>query len=149
SLEAEEGMEALQTMIIPRLSPDYRYAIEVNDKSWFKKEFYKLLSKHNICLVWSQQNTLQTPPEITTDFIYIRLIGDRSIDDKDFGTIEKDRIKEMEKWASRVKDAKNKVAFGIVAANNHYTGFGPATANTFRKMLGMKEVVWEEMKQGR
>jgi hypothetical protein len=38
---------------------------------------------------------------------------------------------------------------GIVAANNHYAGFGPATANTFRKMLGMKEGVWEEMKQGR
>jgi hypothetical protein len=35
-----------------------------------------------------------------------------------------------------------------VAANNHYAGFGPtATANSFRKMVGMKEAVWEEMKQ--
>jgi hypothetical protein len=36
-----------------------------------------------------------------------------------------------------------------VAANNHYTGFGPATANSFRRMLGLKEVEWEEMKQER
>jgi hypothetical protein len=34
-----------------------------------------------------------------------------------------------------------------MAANNHYAGFGPATANSFRKMLGLNEVVWEEMKQ--
>lgn len=149
SLEAEEGLEKLQTMIIPRLSSDYRYAIEVSHESWFEKKVYKLLSKHNICLVWSQQNTIQTPPELTTDFFYLRFTGDRSIDEKDFGNIQKDRLKEMEKWASRVKDVRSKVKFGIVAANNQYAGFGPTTANTFRKMLGMKEVLWEEMKQAR
>jgi hypothetical protein len=38
---------------------------------------------------------------------------------------------------------------GIVAANNHYAGFGPATANSFRRIVGLKEVRWEEMKQKR
>jgi hypothetical protein len=33
---------------------------------------------------------------VTTDFIYLRLIGDRSINEKDFGKINKDRTKEME-----------------------------------------------------
>jgi hypothetical protein len=42
---------------------------------------------------------------------------------------------------------KDKASFAIVAANNHYAGFGPATANSFRKMVGLKEVEWEEMKQ--
>lgn len=149
SLQAEEGLEKLQTMIIPRLSPEYRYAIEVRHESWFKKDVYKLLSKHNICLAWTQLDTIQTPPELTTDFFYLRFIGDRSIDEKDFDKVQKDRVKEMEKWVKHVKDLRNKVKFGIVAANNHYAGFGPATANTFRKMLGMKEGIWEEMKQGR
>jgi hypothetical protein len=36
-----------------------------------------------------------------------------------------------------------------VPANNHYAGFGPATANNFRKMLDVEEVVWDEMKQAR
>jgi uncharacterized protein YecE (DUF72 family) len=97
--------------------------------------------------VWSQQDAIQTPPELTTDFIYIRLIGDRSIDEKDFGKIQKDRQKEMEYWAKQVKNAQSRVKFGIVAANNHYAGFGPATANGFRKLMGMPEVVWEEKKQ--
>jgi hypothetical protein len=44
---------------------------------------------------------------------------------------------------------KNKISYAIAAANNHYAGFGPATANSFRRMLGLKEAVWEEMKQNR
>jgi hypothetical protein len=36
-----------------------------------------------------------------------------------------------------------------VAANNHYAGFGPPTANSFRKMVGLKEVVWAGMKEDR
>jgi uncharacterized protein YecE (DUF72 family) len=149
SMDAEEGLKKLQTMIIPRLSPNYRYAIEVRHKSWFEKDVYKYLTSHKICLAWSQQDAIQTPPEITTDFIYLRLIGDRSIADKDFGKVQKDRTKEMEKWAARIKAVRDKVKFGIVVANNHYSGFGPATANSMRKLLGMNEVVWEEMKQGR
>ena len=29
-----------------------------------------------------------------------------------------------------------------MSANNHYAGFGPGTANIFRKMVGLPEVVW-------
>jgi hypothetical protein len=36
-----------------------------------------------------------------------------------------------------------------VAANNHYAVFGPATANSHRKMFGLKEVVCEELNQKR
>jgi hypothetical protein len=38
-----------------------------------------------------------------TDFLYLRFIGDRTIDEKDFGKIQKDRVMEMKKWASKVK----------------------------------------------
>jgi hypothetical protein len=44
---------------------------------------------------------------------------------------------------------EGKGKFAVIAANNHYAGFGPATANSFRKMVGLKEVEWEEMKQER
>jgi hypothetical protein len=45
--------------------------------------------------------------------------------------------------ATRLKD---KAKFAVVATNNHYAGFGPASANSFRKMVGLMEVVWEELK---
>ena len=35
----------------------------------------------------------------------------------------------------------------MVMTNNHYEGFGPATANSLRMQLGMNELIWEEKKQ--
>jgi len=32
---------------------------------------------------------LQTPPIVTADFLYLRLIRDRNISEKDFGKIQK------------------------------------------------------------
>lgn len=146
SLKKEEGLPKLERLI-PHLWQKYRYAIEVRHESWFTKEVYELLKKHGIALAWSQQDAIQTPPEITTDFFYLRFIGDRSIDEKHFGKIQRDRQKEMDSWAKIVNRVKQRLSYGIVPANNHYAGFGPATANGFRKMLGLKEVVYEEMKQ--
>ena len=50
-----------------------------------------------MCMVWSQLADIKTPPIVTSDFVYVRFIGDRSIHEKDFGTIQIDRIKEMKK----------------------------------------------------
>jgi uncharacterized protein YecE (DUF72 family) len=149
TLSANEGLKKLETLI-ELLDPHFRYAIEVRHKSWFdSKKFYKLLTDNNICLAWSQLDTIQTPPELTSDFLYLRFIGDRSIDERDFGKIQKDRQEELQRWSNEVRRLKDKAKFAIVAANNHYAGFGPATANYFRKMVGLKEAVWEEMKQKR
>jgi uncharacterized protein YecE (DUF72 family) len=150
SFSAKEGLKKLEALI-HMLDPDFRYVIEVRHKSWFDRRVYKLLSDNNICLAWSQLDTIQTPPQLTSDFLYLRLIGDRSIDERDFGRIQKDRLKELKRWSEEVcsRRVKDKTKFAIVAANNHYAGFGPSTANSFRKMLGLKEAVWEEMKQKR
>jgi hypothetical protein len=77
----------------------------------------------------------------------LRFTGDRSIDEKDFVEIKKDRIRELRLSSDSISGVKHEAKFAIVAANNHYAGFGPATANSFRKMLGLKEAAWEEMKQ--
>ncbi len=95
-----------------------------------------------------QLDTIQTPPEQTSDFLTLRFIGDRSIDEKDLGMIQKDLFRELKTWSDEVSRLKDRAKFAIVVANNHYAGFfGPATANSFRKMMGLQEVVWEEMKQ--
>jgi uncharacterized protein YecE (DUF72 family) len=88
---------------------------------------------------------MQTPPILTTDFLYLRFIGDRSIQERDFGRIQLDRVLEMEKWAENIKSVEDERAkLAIIAANNHYAGFGPGSANIFRNMLGLPEAKWEE-----
>ena len=51
----------------------------------------------------------------------------------------------MKKWAGFLKRDREVeqeiINLTIVAANNHYAGFGPGTANTFRKMLDLSEVI--------
>jgi uncharacterized protein YecE (DUF72 family) len=102
-------------------------------------------------MVWSQLAELRTPPISTTDFLYLRFIGDRTIDEKNFGKIQKDRVMEMKKWANKVKRTikeqeergrRKNINLAIVSANNHYAGFGPGTANIFRKMVGLPEAAW-------
>ena len=67
----------------------------------------------------------------------MRLIVDRSIQEKDFERIQIDRVLEMQKWADNIKAVQDeRIKLSIVTANNHYAGFGPGTANIFRNMLG-------------
>jgi uncharacterized protein YecE (DUF72 family) len=123
----------------------FRYAVEVRHSSWFQDLAYNFFANNDICLVWSQLAELQTPPIVTTDFLYLRFIGDRSISEKDFGRIQIDRVLEMEKWAEKIKTVQDeRIKLAIVAANNHYAGFGPGTANVFRNMLGLPEAKWED-----
>ena len=51
----------------------------------------------------------------------------------------------MEKWADNIKAIQDeRIKLAIIAANNHYAGFGPGTANIFRNMLGLPEAKWED-----
>jgi uncharacterized protein YecE (DUF72 family) len=92
SIQIVEGFDALRN-IIPQLDNSFRYAVEVRHKSWFQDLAYNFFSNNNMCLVWSQLADIHTPPIVTSDFAYVRFIGDRSIQEKDFGRIQIDRIK--------------------------------------------------------
>jgi hypothetical protein len=43
-------------------------------------------------------------------------------------------------------EQRDRLNLAIVAANNHYVGFGPGTANMFRKMFDLSEVTWNDVK---
>lgn len=80
------------------------------------------LKQNDFCHVWSKQNTLVIPALVTTDFVYLRLVGDKRIDYKNFGKIRKDRKLEMQEWFNILNDLKNNEAIikkAIVSANNH------------------------------
>jgi uncharacterized protein YecE (DUF72 family) len=154
SMEIMPGLEGLRNLL-PLLDNRFRYAVEVRHHSWFQDLAYNFFADNDICLVWSQLAKLRTPPIVTTDFLYVRFIGDRSIDEKDFGQIQKDRVLEMKKWANQIrkvdtgmgKGKGKEVSLAMIAANNHYAGFGPGTVNIFRNMVGLPELSWEDQQQ--
>jgi uncharacterized protein YecE (DUF72 family) len=154
SMEIMPGLEGLRNLL-PLLDNRFRYAVEVRHHSWFQDLAYNFFADNDICLVWSQLAKLRTPPIVTTDFLYVRFIGDRSIGEKDFGQIQKDRVLEMKKWANQIrkvdtgigKGKGKEVSLAMIAANNHYAGFGPGTVNIFRNMVGLPELSWEDQQQ--
>ena len=58
-------------------------------------------------MTWNQLDTMIAPPVVTADFVYIRLIGDRSIQEHDFGKIQKDRLTEMQGGANELLNIKD------------------------------------------
>ena len=76
-LKIKEGLEALRQYDF-FFDDTYRYAIEIRHPSWFSDLAYNFFKNNNICLVWNQLDIIQTPSVVTSDFVYIRLIGDRS-----------------------------------------------------------------------
>ena len=83
---------------------------------------------------------------ITSDYLYVRLIGDRSIPDSKFGRVIKKRDNSLSQLVKKLSEIED-VPIATIMANNHYEGFSPATANSLRIKLGMRELIWEEKKQ--
>ena len=140
-LTESKGFDALQNMV-NKLDNRFKYAIEFRDSSWFNDNVYDFLKNNKMTLTWSVRDELKTPPIKTSDHINIRFIGDRSIDDKDFGKIVKDRKKEMVEYIdilNKTTDLEDYQNIAI-AFNNHYAGFGPQSANTFLKLMGRSEI---------
>ncbi len=143
-LTEKKGFVALEKMV-KRLDNRYNYGLEARESSWFDNKVYDVLKENKISLVWSIRDELKTPSIVTSDQIYIRFIGDRSIGEKDFGKIVKNRDKEMHE----IINTLDKIQYGneeqqtiAIAFNNHFAGFGPQSANTFLKLMDKPVLDW-------
>jgi uncharacterized protein YecE (DUF72 family) len=147
SVKISEGLELLDSFL-PRLNPMFRYAVEVRDSSWFQSRAYDFFARNNLCLIWSRLLELQTPPVVTTDFVYLRLIGNRSINN--YGKVTEDGQNELQYWSNKInqiglhEETADRVRNVIVSATNSFAGFGPNTINIFRKAIGLQELSWDD-----
>ena len=128
--------------LLDMMSRRIRYAVEFRHMSWFRPEVYELLAERRMCFVWSSNQYVETPPQLTTDFIYLRFIGDRKI--TKFDRIRRDRTDTMNNWLKRLNTVAEKYKIGqaFVFSNNHFAGFAPATINSFRRLAGLGEREW-------
>lgn len=80
--------------------------------------------------------------------MFIRLIGDRRLAEDQFGKIQIDRTEEIRNWANKIKEVNQNekdVKAAIVAANNHYGGYGLGTVDIFRQNMGMGKLSFENV----
>ncbi len=151
SYQLKEGLEDFNSYNF-FFEGSFRYAVEVRHPSWFNDLAYNFFKNNNIAMVWSQMDRLQTPPIVTSDFVYLRLIGDRRLAESQFGKIQIDRAEEIGNWANKMREIRQNqkdVRVGIVAANNHYGGYGPGTVSMFREMMDMEPLSFENVDMNR
>ncbi len=132
---------------IEDLPNDWQFAVEFRHNSWFREDVYKIMEDNNVTMAWSEIPMAKNPARTTSDRVYLRLVGDRAIDESSFGSIIRDMNPVMELWAGKVKSLGDDIKKVYVYSNNHFQGFGPGTVNLFRKALGLDPVKWPESYQ--
>ena len=145
SLSFKEAKPRLEELF-EILPDDFRYPIEGRHESWFSEKATSYLKQKKHCLVWNDVASVNNPFPLTSNYLYIRLIGDRLIPDSQFGKVIKNKKDQIKKWTDKLKKIQD-IPLALVMTNNHYEGFGPSTANSLRLQLGMQELIWEEKKQ--
>ncbi len=132
--------------VLDALDPRLRYAVELRDSGWFAGETFKALKRtladRGMALAWSYLTYLDVPAVRTSDFVYLRFIGDHeTIPAETHGEIRVDRSKEIGSWAGRFQEAlRDNAQEGFAFFNNHFEGFAPASVNRFRETLGLAPV---------
>ncbi len=135
---------------LAQLPSDFRFAIEFRHAGWHRPHFIRLLEKHRVCWVWADTSPLNernlAPFEfqpLTTDFIYLRLLGD-TLTKYDangervhrYGKLLWKREAALDSWALRIQRHLDEVRNVWVFANNHYEGFSPETCQRLAQRLG-------------
>ncbi len=147
----DNGRSALRTFLT-QLPRDFRFAFEFRDPGWHRPHHIRLLEKHRVCWVWADTSPLNernlAPFEFlpsTTDFLYLRLLGDYTTKyDRDgqhvhrYGKLLWKREAAMESWALKLERHLGEVRSVWSFVNNHFEGFAPETCQRLANRLGFE-----------
>lgn len=138
SFSYDQGSQVLKDFL-ELLPEENEFAIEFRHSSLFNEDTYKILEKHQVALAWSEVPMVKNPAVLTAKNLYLRLVGDRSIKESEFGKMQKNRDREISHWSGLIGERKDDIEKAYVYSNNHFQGFGPATANQMFRALGLQE----------
>ena len=152
SFKLRNGDESALREFLPLLPRDMRFAVEFRDVHWHLPRIATLLEEHRVAWVWNDITPLAHQNEapfdfapVTTDFLYVRLLGDLST--KYAGSGQRlfqytklmwPREGALESWAVKIRQHEAAVKLALIYANNHYEGFSPATCERIARLLGVE-----------
>jgi uncharacterized protein YecE (DUF72 family) len=146
--KAFPGVNDFLARLVPflkKLPKGYRFAVEIRNKNWLVPNFIEALRERKVALALVDHPWLPRPTEIleridpiTTDFTYIRWLGDRKgIEEvtKTWDNIIVNRTRELREWVNICYKFNGRGIAIFAYANNHYMGFAPGTVRLFEDML--------------
>ena len=123
--------------------PTCRFVVEIRNRPWLDKRFADLLREYNVALALTDTSFMPRPWEmkekfdlVTTDFVYIRWLGDRhGIEEitRVWDRTVVDRTEDLRNWVEIFKTmlAAKTILKIFAFSNNHYGGNGPETIKVF------------------
>jgi uncharacterized protein YecE (DUF72 family) len=127
---------------LKKLPKDRKFAIELRNKDWLDGDLAHALTEFRVALVLQDRSWMADPltfkfDAITTDFTYIRWLGNRKEIESMVQTWDKvvvERTQELTSWVDFCYQTRKRGVTVYAYANNHYQGHGPAT---IAKFLGL------------
>jgi uncharacterized protein YecE (DUF72 family) len=130
---------------LEKLPAKPRFALEIRNKYWLGALLYDLLRKHKVALTLVDHPWMPRPGEwfakgdpITTDFTYIRWLGDRKAIEERTQLWDKtivDRTSDLEQWVEACRSLLKRKIRVFAFANNHYGGHAPDTLRLFEDLM--------------
>lgn len=117
-------------------SGDVRLCVEIRNKDWHREAFYEMLRTYNVALVLNDLYYMPRVVQITADFTYIRLLGNRKQIPDDFSHSRVNRDKDLDWWSKWIEEFIEKELDVYVYSNNRYQGHAPATVRQMINRLG-------------
>jgi uncharacterized protein YecE (DUF72 family) len=137
----QEEFLAVLRPFLEKIPADHKFAVEIRNKNWFNAVFADLLRKYRIALVLQDSSFMPRPWELreqvdfaTSDFIYVRWLGDRKSIEAKTTTWDKtvvDRREDLTRWVELFRKFLSRDLMVYAYANNHYAGNSPATVKLF------------------
>ncbi|MGB7464364.1 MAG: DUF72 domain-containing protein [Candidatus Acidiferrum sp.] len=124
--------------------PTVRLVVEIRNRAWLDKRITDLLREYNVALALTDLSNMPRPWEVkngldlvTTDFVYVRWLGDRKGIEALTMRWDKtviDRTGDLRNWAALFRKFLSRNLKVYAYANNHYAGHGPGTVKLFWDM---------------
>jgi uncharacterized protein YecE (DUF72 family) len=128
-----EGMGVLEDFL-ERLPEGLRYAVEVRHRSWLGSDLPEMLRERGAALTLIDYPGMPRMEEATTDFVYIRWLGDRREFPEGHTHLKKDRDDDLSWWSELVDGFLGEGRTVFAYANNHYQNHSPSTLKRFLEL---------------
>ena len=134
--------------LLKKVPSGYKLAVEIRNKLWLNDRLADLLREHSVALVLADRKWMPMPNElavtfdpITTDWTYIRWLGDRKSIEQITKTWDRsvvDRTHKLSSWVDYCQQIQRRGVTIFAYANNHFGGHAPATVRQFRELWSAK-----------
>jgi uncharacterized protein YecE (DUF72 family) len=118
------------------LPADVRFAVELRNRTWGAPATLDLLRETGCCLVAAEYLSRPSRIHLTTDFLYIRWIGQH----ERFSVLNREQLDVSDSlnwWKQQIAALETSVTTTFGFFNNDFSGYSVATCNRFKSLIGL------------